>query len=103
MDRHQASGPASPLCCLETTRIATSKSLYEEIKDRPTRKRTGNETTDLACKGRARLNNDKAKETIEQTFENCKVCGRSFKKGRGMNILVTHKLQIYIGKEKSQF
>ena len=49
-------------------------------------KRTGNETTDLACKGRARLNNDKAKETIEQTFENCKVCGRSFKKGRGMNI-----------------
>ena len=79
-------GASIPTLLSGDHKIATTKSLYEEIKDRPTRRRTGNEIMDLACKGRARLNNDKAKETIKQTFENCKVCGRSFKKGRGMNI-----------------
>ena len=67
-------------------KIATNKKSEEEkLKDGSKRKRTGNVTTDLACKGRERTNNPKAKETIKQ-YENCKVCGKSFKKGRGLSI-----------------
>ena len=65
--------------------LATNDKIIAEIKDRLTRKRTGNELTDLACKGRERQTNPKAKENNQQ-YENCKVCGKSFKKGRGLNI-----------------
>ena len=58
-----------------------------KIKDGPTRQRTGNVKTDLACKGRARTDNPKDLETNK--YENCQVCGRSFKKGRGLNIHMT--------------
>ena len=51
--------------------------------DGSTRKRTRNVKTDLACKGRERQNNPK---DLEIKYEDCKVCGRSFKKGRGLNI-----------------
>ena len=53
--------------------------------DRFTRQRTGNVKTDLACKGRERQNNPKAQE-IKTKFENCQVCGKSYKKGRGLSI-----------------
>ena len=32
------------------------------------------------------MNNPKDQETKNTTYENCKVCGRSFKKGRGLSI-----------------
>ena len=64
----------------------TKKSEKEKSKDRPIRKRNGNVKTDLASKGRERQDNPKAKESIKQKFENCQVCGKSFKKGRGLNI-----------------
>ena len=53
--------------------------------DRFTRQRTGNVKTDLACKGRERQNNPKAQE-IKTKFENCQVCGKSYKKSRGLSI-----------------
>ena len=62
-----------------------SKVRNKKIKDGFTRNRTGNVETDLACTGRARLNNPKDLEA-NINYENCQVCGRSFKKGRGLNI-----------------
>ena len=71
---------------METTFIATKpKVTNKKIKDGPKRKRTGNGKTDLACTGRERLENPKDLES-KNKYENCQVCGRSFKKGRGLNI-----------------
>ena len=82
---HKRTG--NPPWSLETASIATkSKVTNKRIKDGPNRRRTGNVTKDLACTGRERLDNPKDQETKNKTYENCKVCGRSFKKGRGLSI-----------------
>ena len=67
------------------TSFATKKSNKEEIKDGFKRKRTGNVTTDSTSKVGRKLNNPKDKDTKEN-YENCQICGKSFKKGRGLNI-----------------
>ena len=62
-----------------------SKSDKENYTDRYTRKRTGNVIPDLACKGRERQKNPNVQET-KIKFENCQVCGKSYRKGRGLSI-----------------